>query len=281
MLMSNFHFYSMGIVAANKKLDSHFIEVIPVENSPYLDGELKDHFTEYKAEGKDYSEGEWKSKADVTLSVRAKWLPICNGNRRTSPDVRRGEMVMIYRFGDVDEFYWVDFLQDKHIRRLETVLYSFSNNREENKEDDADSTYYFEVSTHKKYVHLHTSKNDGEPFSYDVQINTKEGRIVITDNEDNYFVLNSKERQIKARNSDDSYVDINKKNITLNAKEKITMNAKDVVINASRSYSAYSKDYNVTSTRITYAGAMTQSGGFTNDSIITDYINSVTDVGDH
>lgn len=248
MDISRLKFYSVGVVAVNKKLTSHFVEITPLEETPYLDGEITDNEDKYKAKSKDFSGGEWEVKLDTTASIRAKWLPMGNSNRITAPDVRRGEVVALYRFGDVDEFYWMTLLQDKHVRRLETVIYSFSNNREENINDDPTSTYYTEVSTHKKLIHIHTSKNDDEPFTYDIQINTKDGRIVITDDVDNYILLDSANTRIKIRNKDDSFVDLDKKIITIHAPEKINMITKHLDIKASKTIKVFTETYNTDST---------------------------------
>ncbi len=293
--ISQLRFYSIGVVATNKKMSSHFVEICPLEDNSYLDGEITDHKEEYKAKGKNFTEENWESKIDTTASVRAKWLPMENANRITSPDVRRGEIVALYRFGDVDEFYWTTLLQDKKLRRLETVIFSFSNNSKEDIEDSPTTTYYMEVSTHKKLIHLHTSKNDEEPFIYDIQINTKDGIIIVTDDVDNYFFIDSKNTRIKLRNKDDSYIDMDKKKITIHAPDRIDMITKDFSLKASNSalvetptytrksktdtltttnYSIKSSTYSVNSSTISYRGSFTHSGGLTIDTIKSESINS-------
>lgn len=295
MNISQLRFYSVGIVAVNKKLSSHFVEITPIEDNSFMDGEITDHKEDYKAKSKDFEGKEWETKIDTTASIRAKWLPMGNSNRITSPDVRRGEVVALYKFGDVDEYYWVTLLQDKIIRRLETVIYSFSNNRDENIEDTPDTTYYMEVSTHKKLIHLHTSKNDKEPFTYDIQINTKDGIIIVTDDVDNYFFIDSKNTRIKVRNKDDSYIDMDKKKITIHAPDRIDMITKDFSLKASNSATVetptYTRKsttdtlqtttYKITSSTITYSGAFSQTGGFSNDTIKTGFISAGGYAGGH
>jgi hypothetical protein len=234
--VSQLKFYSIGIVAVNKHMSRDTIEVLPTEHFPYHDGEITDSWEEYEGKGKDYNGKEWNHKVDTTTTVLAKWLPLSISNRITAPDVRRGEHVLLFRFGDVDEFYWTTLFIDKKLRRLETVTYSFSNNREENKEDDYDSTYSIEVSTHGKYIHVHTAKNDNEPFAYDIQLNTKDGCLTITDDLDppNKIVMNSKEKQIYLQNNDNSYIDINKKKIKIRAIDKVEIETEHFEVNASK-----------------------------------------------
>ena len=232
---SKLHPYSLGLVSANKPLNSSVIEVTPFEDFPMLNGEITDNIEKYKSTINDAVGSTKQTEVKTTASVRAKWLPISNSNRKTPPDVRRGETVMIYRFGDTDQYWWNTIFNDIKLRRLETVIYAFSNNREENIDDTSESTYFLEISTHTKTVHFHTSKNDGEPFAYDIQINAKEGIITITDDAENFIVLNSRDKRITAHNGDESMVDIDKTNINITCKETLTMNCKDLRVNSTNS----------------------------------------------
>ena len=225
--LSKFKFYSLGIVAANKPLDSHEIEVVPIEDFPMLDGEATDNVYKYKAKFKDAENSNFSTELKTTVSVPATWIPISNPNRKTSPDVRRGATVMLYSFGDSDKLWWNTLKDDA--RKLETVCYSFSNNRDENKPDTPDTTYFFEVSTHKKTVHLHTSNNDGEPFAYDIQINAKDGFVVIADDVGNYIELKSDDKRIRLKNSVDSSITIEGTVATIKALTTIVDSTKTII----------------------------------------------------
>ena len=253
---SQLQFHSVGIVATNKELSEHFVEIIPIEFSTFMSGEILDHAEEYETNGEDYHGKSFDVKIDTTVSLRAKWLPLGQTNRITPPDIRRGEQVLIYKFGDVDEYWWVDMMQYKHIRRLETVIWAFSNNREENIEDDPESTYWVEMSTHKKIIHIHTSKNDDEPFIYDIQINTKDGRIVIQDDDLNYIFLDSAARHIRVHNKDSSYIEMDKRVINIHSLDEINMTtnkyklvAKESMIVKTKKYEEKCDDYTVEATK--------------------------------
>lgn len=221
--LSKLQFYSLGIVAMNKSLTSNLIEVTPVEEFPLLDGEVTDNTEKYKTEFKNAQKEPFNLELKTTATIKAKWLPINNSNRRTSPDVRRGEHVILYRFADTDEYWWNTLQNDNSLRRLESVIYSFNNLKVENIEDTVDTSYWLEVSTHKKIMHVHTSKNDGEPFAYDIQINAKDGKLVITDDVNNFIVINSKDSTIRAENTFGTFVEINKNVINMSASESINM----------------------------------------------------------
>lgn len=226
--ISKLQFYSLGVVAANKALSSMTVEITPVEEFPMLDGQLTDDKQEYKADTVDNTGASKSTSVDSTVTIKATWLPINNSNRRTAPDVRRGEKVVLYKFADTDKYWWNTLFNDSVLRRLETVIYAFSDNAKEGPPDTAESTYFLEVSTHRKIMHVHTSKSDGEPFAYDVQINAKDGIVTITDDVGNFFVLNSRDKRLTMQNSDESKVDINGKNILMSSSDSITLISKDI-----------------------------------------------------
>jgi phage baseplate assembly protein gpV len=222
---SKLHVYGLGIVAANKELSSKFIECVPIEALPMLDGELSDNMVEITTKGQDSSGGSYETAVNTTVSIRAEWLPIGISNRVTPPDVRRGEHIVLYKFGDTDKYYWTTLLYDMKLRKLETVIFAISNTQNEDADGTADTTYFIEVSTHKKLIHLHTSKSDGEPFVYDLQLNTKDGVFTFQDDIGNYVQLDSKNVRIEMKNADGSWIDMNRKTINIYAPEDINMKA--------------------------------------------------------
>jgi hypothetical protein len=219
--LSKLRFYSIGIVAANKPLKTKEIEVLPVEELPMIDGDLDDAQDSYTAQGTDASGKSYSSKLQMSNAIKAEWLPFCDSQRLTAPDVRRGESVVIYQFGDADKYYWTTLKNDNKLRKLETVVWAWSGTKKESDDMTPETSYFFEVSTHKKLVSFHTSQADQEAFGYDIQINTKESKIVITDTAGNEILLNSPEVQIRAKNSAGSYVEIIKHICNIYAKDTI------------------------------------------------------------
>lgn len=244
--------YSIGIVAANKKLDSDLIEVVPTEQVNFVDGELTDNKEELKVSSEDYSGAAWEETLVTTPSITAKWFPLGCVTRKTAPDVRRGEKVILFKFGDADEYHWVEWEQGKKLRRLETISYALSNNSKEDISDTPDSTYWLEWSTHRKVVHLHTSKNDGEPFAWDIQLDTKEGNLTIKDDDGRIIFIQSKEDKIHMENKAKSFVDLDKKNITVECRETLTLNAKDIKINGRSSIATNTRTHTIKDSSFTH-----------------------------
>lgn len=222
--LSKLKVYSLGIVAKNKPLDTNKIEVSPIEDLNMVNGEITDHGVEYESKGVDKNGGVYENSIASSNTVIATWMPIGSANRYTSPDVRRGEYVMIYQFGDADQYYWVTMKDDLTLRKLETVIYAYSGTPDESKGVTPETHYFLEISTHKKLVHFHTSKANGEPFVYDVQICTKDGYIIIQDDIGNIFTIDSKERRIELKNTDGTHQDMDKKNYTVTVPGDTTIN---------------------------------------------------------
>jgi hypothetical protein len=244
--------YSVGIVAANKKLDSDLIEVVPTEHVSFVDGELTDNKEEIKVASENFDGSSWEETLVSTPSITAKWFPLGNVTRKTAPDVRRGEKVVLFKFGDADEYHWVEWDQGKKLRRLETISYALSNNSKEDIEDSPTTTYWLEWSTHRKLVHLHTSKNDGEPFAWDIQLDTKEGNLTIKDDDGRIIFIQSKEDKIHVENKAKSFIDIDKKNITIECKETLTINAKDIITTARASIVTKTKKHDINDTTFSH-----------------------------
>lgn len=202
MFTSGFRLYSVGVVAENKKLSSDYALIVPTEVLPMLDGELKSSKQTMEDSGVDADGVEYTVSADLDNVIDAKWLN-WSSNRQTSPDVRRGERVLLWQYYDTDRFYWTSLGLDHHLRKLETVRYAISATRDEkDTELTPDNTYSLEMSSHNKTLTLKTSKADGEPFAYTFQIDTEEGRFVFTDDVGNFIELESEAKRITIKNAD-------------------------------------------------------------------------------
>lgn len=230
--MSKLQVYSLGVVASNKPLNKNTIEVTPIEDVPLASGEITSAVT--AVDGQVASESGAKENLAIanTSSIKAEWLPVGQANRLTAPDVRRGEQVYIYRFGDTDKYYWNTVRNDLNFRKLETVIFGFSATTKEGVAVNESNTYLFEVSTHKKLIRLHTSQDNGEPFGYDIHINTGDGSITIEDTAGNKFTFDSDAQTCRFENASGSFFDLTKNVFTLVATEAIGMKTTDYSLEA-------------------------------------------------
>ena len=258
--ISVMHFYSLGIVAANKLLTSTDIEVTPIENTMMVNGEITDNITNVTSTAKDASGANYSTNVDSTVSIKAAWLPLANSNRMTAPDVRRGELVMLFRFADTDKFYWQVWRNDMDLRKLETVIYAFSATTDEAAKTDTDHSYFLEVSTHKKLIHLHTSTANGEPYKYDVQLNAGSGYIQIMDDNGMFIIFDTAAHRISITNQDGSFVEVNNTNINLSCSATLNMNCANLIIKANSAINATAPT-NTMNVQTTNNGHVSINGG--------------------
>lgn len=246
MQPSLFHIYSIGRAAVNKKRSSVTLEILPIEKMSYVDGEIVDNIDETEIEGEDAFGIKYKDKVQTSNTIEASWLPF-GSNRRTPPDIRRGERVLIWRYGDADAFYWTTTGLDDYLRRLETVIWCFSNTKDESvKQLTPENSWYFEVSTHDKTITLKTNTSDGEAVSYAMQFDINKGLFVLQDDLGNYIKLDSFNKLIVLKNSDESILALNKTAIEGSSKESISFKTKN--------YSLQSEVSAVNSKTMTFKG---------------------------
>lgn len=284
---SAFRFYSFGIVMIDKERKSDLIKVLPQEELSISDGVIRDFKTEGKGKVEYKEKSETQLLKDQTMSydvklqdhqgvermkkvtgdvmIIAKWIPLGQSNRITSPDVIKGETVMLFRVSDTDEYYWTPLMREPSIRRQETVLYAFGNIPTGLEAWDKETSYWLEVSTHDKYAHLHTAKNDGEPFEYDIKLDTQAGVLTITDNAGNNIILDSTNNKLTINTNVD--VEVNTQNAVVNASTKVDVNTATATINASSETTINSPtinlngDVNVNGNLGTGGGNVTMAGG--------------------
>lgn len=191
--MSELKLYSLGIVVEDKPVGSDFIMVSPIEVlNIQPNGLIKNSSTKFEGKLKNASGKNFATEISSTNYIKAKWLSFGQSNRITSPDVAKNETVILFKFGDVDEYYWTTIFREVELRRQETVLYGFSNIKSGISAFDKTTSYWLEVDTRKKSVKFHTAMNDGEYTEYDIHIDTKQGTFLLTDKKGNRFFLDSK-----------------------------------------------------------------------------------------
>lgn len=49
--------------------------------------------------------------------LKAKWLPLGHSNRlKAAPDLVKNETILLFKFGDVDEYYWTTIFREVELR---------------------------------------------------------------------------------------------------------------------------------------------------------------------
>lgn len=274
---SAFRVYSVGVVAENKPRTTSDVLVVPIEITPMIAGDLFVETEELENKGVDSFDIEYTVKIKHRNAIRCRWLQ-WGSNRKTAPDVRRGERVVIYRFADTDEFFWVSLGLDDHLRRLETVAWFFNANPDgvSNDASSPEDSYVLEVSTHDRLITLTTTKANEEPFAYTFQFNTAEGVVTLADDNGNYFEFDSTETRLTLHNADGTFFKLDKNdifayapgNMDVEIEKDITVSCQNYTMSTKDAYKIDCTTYTlnasgsteVTSPTITFNGDFTLNG---------------------
>lgn len=223
---------SIGRAAENIDGTGRTLEIIPLEEIGYLDGEINTGRHEMIAEGVDFEGNAFSCKIETSNVIMAEWFPF-GSNRLHPPNIRRGERVLLWQYGDTDKYYWTATGFDDNVRRLETAVFRVSNSIDEaDKEITPDNSYWLEMSTQHQQVTLSTSKNNGEAFKYNVQIDTKNSRVTICDDANNFIEINSPEKRVTLNNTDGTHIILDKTNMKIHANDTIDITCKTLNVNS-------------------------------------------------
>jgi hypothetical protein len=221
---SKFHFYSFGIVGANKPRNTDMVEVFPQETFSMSAGEITDNVDKIDVKGKDAAGLDYQGQIQTKPTITCKWLPIGEPNRVTAPDVRRNEQVIIYRYADTEYYFWSTAFNNV-IRKLETASWWFSGTPVDgdaaDKTKTADNGYFMEWSTHDGHIIISTSNKNGEKARYTMQFDTKNGNWMLQDDLGNMIELDSVAGKLTATTE----------NEIIHNTKKYTVNTTDYIVN--------------------------------------------------
>ena len=260
---ANMEPYSLGICAVNKPLNTDIIEAYPVEKLPMYDGELVDAEEQHTATIVD-SFGRSKSITTTTgVTLKCKYKSN-DPNRLTSPDIRRGAYVQIYKQNNSDTFYWEPYTNTNNYQKLETVINGFSDTKEENQQPNESNTWTQGVSTHEKKVNIiHTTKSDKEKWSYDINIDVAAGIMMLMDDIGNYIKLDSGGHLIRFQNADGTFLELNKKQIEWGCETYVGNASKSMEETTPKKTGTYNNSLNTNSPIHNHAGNYSILGGIT------------------
>ena len=265
---SKFQFYSIGIVVNDKARGSDYADITPIEEITNVNKKISDFLIENNVSMPDIKGVVKTASATGSAIIKARWLPLGQSNRISSPDLIKNETVILIRFADTDEYYWTTIFREPKIRRLETVLYAFGNLAKGLVEWTKKSSYWFEVSTHDKYIHLKTTRSDNEVHEYDLKIDTANSTIEIFDEISNKIALNSVDRTIEVVQSEGHSVKVTPDTVELTDKSGNSVimatgsGSLTITVNSTVTINAPSK-VTVNSPVLELSGSLVVGGGIT------------------
>lgn len=260
--------YGVGTVAQDKETNTDEVQVYLPVHFPDADGEVVATTEQVDTNAVSPTGDVNSSTSLVGNTVPCKWLAL-NTNRVTSPDVRKGSKVVVYKFQGTDKYLWTYFGMDGTLR-LESIVWAFSAspNVNENTPVTPDNYYMMILSTHTKKIQFLTGQGNGEPTSYSLSLDTGNGVFSLVDGESNVLTLNSMAHAFAFINDEKSLINIEKKDITLscennmllNGKENINLKCTKLNMEASDSINVQTQTTNWKSPTINIEGDITHKG---------------------
>ena len=217
---SIFHPYGLGIVLSAKYTAPYAIKAYPLEDLPFMGGELKvyesdDKDFEYNIVGDDGQEIKKKVKFKQSNYIDAVWKQ--HTNRVTAPKVRPGEQVQLYQVGDTDQYYWDVLGRDDVLRQGENAVWAFDATGHPKQNADytihAGNSYMITIKTDgDNKIEITTSKIADEYCTWNILLDTNNGELVIRNEKGDVFSINPKAHTIRLKNRDQVYFEMNHQN---------------------------------------------------------------------
>lgn len=300
--VSLLRFFSFGRAGANRTFEGgNILEVIPMESLTHLDGEINSEEVEDETAGVDDQDRPTSDSITTSNTIEAEWIDLAGGWRVGAPFVRRGERLLILKYGDANKYYFTTLGMDNHLRKLDTAIFAISGNPKESSDGNLEENcYYFEASSHSKSITIKTSMKNGEKAAFTLQFNLGDGTFLIVDEKGMEFEMNSVKDYFYLRTTKGGEIKLEKQTLLANlaewakisAGDSITLVTKQVLIDAPDSTVtgnlqvrgdvdfqqnlAVAGVAKIASLEVT--GTSKMSGGFECDTIKCNSINSTGDV---
>lgn len=267
-MVSSLVFFSIGYVTINKPRETRSIQALPVESASATDGETTHSPVQEILKGVDQMGNTYEVKGTATRDLECEWFPY-EDNRVTPPDVRRGELVAIYRLANTNQYFWRCMNFRNGLRTLEHVVLAFGASPAAGGSGISfDKCYTITVSPMDGHITILTTKANKEPYAYTFQINTKDGLVGLQDDVGNYIELNSKDTRLSLHNADESFLKIEKQTIEMKADRSI----KFTCGGSTMEMTPESIATNTTNTTITSSGNLALKAAKSTASIPWDFI---------
>ena len=212
----------MGYAVCDKAQNSRELKVYCPELLPFISGDLSatEVSNDIRTTGRSGTrQSQIKSANFITCIYRDE-----DTNRTFPPDVRAGEEVVVYTYGDNNVFYWKSAGRNDNNRRTETYRIGISGTLDNKASISDDNSYFFEMDTRRgHHIKLSTSNTDGEKHRYLFLIDSDASTIDLADEAGNMFHIDSEIPRVCMKNSENALIDLNGQNIAIACKKDITI----------------------------------------------------------
>lgn len=228
--MEDLSYIGIGIVAVPLTHGKRVIGVHLPGQLPHVSGEMTLNPGMMTVRGKDSKGQPYISKVETNSVISAEWWPD-DHNQVTAPLVQTGQRVQVWRNAKTDTYMWRSANMDPSLSVQETVVKMYAAKGKDGKEGTLtpENSYSTSFSTANKEISLKTSKANGEPVAFDIQVNTKDGVILYKDDKGNLCHFDAVQNRITMKNANGSIVDLDKSNITMEAPDTINIKAGNTI----------------------------------------------------
>lgn len=214
-----------GVAVEDKEVDSRKIRVYLRELLPFHSGDVCDSTKEESYNLTNESGEAISGNVKTSNHVVADYFG-CNTNIKNPPCIVKGEQVIVFKYQGEDKYYWISFGRDDNLRRGDIYRIEASNDMSNNKELNDDNTYFMEFNTKTdKLFRIHTSKSDGEKYTYDISIKPKENRLCIMDSNGDTILIQSDEKRITLNTGGNAIINMIDDSIEIYAPRNIFIRA--------------------------------------------------------
>lgn len=189
--------WCVGIVVQDKEFGVDVIKAWPSEKATMVTGDVFEFIKEQNVSYTDINGDSKSDSATYRAWIEASWFADSTPHLWTSPMVRSGESVQLYRYKDTGKIYWTTMYREPRLRKIERFVMGASNiGVGEEASANMNSIYAMDVNTLDKELTLFTTVSNGEAYSYKVSLLPRENRIVLEDNVGNSIEILSSENKI-------------------------------------------------------------------------------------
>lgn len=216
--MSKFTLFSIGYVAVDKEPDSPYARIIPIETTPQLDGILEDGNITIQFEGIDEEGDPIVGELNSSNAIVPKWIG-SDSQRMTPPNLVKGEVVNIYKYGDTDRYYWAARNIKAHLRDQEHVVFLVAAKKDNDRAYlTLENAYSFVLSSRNKVIQLRMTTDNGEVAGYTTLFDGANGIGTIRDTCGQEITIESLKNRITLGNKQGTRLHLDKENFLITHK---------------------------------------------------------------
>lgn len=197
MEMDGYVPYCLGIVVADKPFGVDDILVWPSGKLTMTTGDPMASDSVNKVSYTDSFGVSQTETSNESQHQQASWLRGDAEHLWTSPMVRAGESVQLYRYRDTGNIYWKTIYREPALRKSERIIFGASNvNPGDTISVDLDSLYYIDFDTLSKVLTIRTTTSGGEAFGYKLTMSGKDSFMSMTDTVGNQMGIESQANRV-------------------------------------------------------------------------------------